>query len=140
MAIKKRLKASVEFSAASISDLVFLLLIYFMVTSNFVKSSAVKIDFPRGEAPPGDQSKAEITITADTTYFWGEEEMAPGKTQMEKESAIFARIDEYYTSPDTTKRTLLTLKLDKKVEIQFATPIMAKVASHNGSVAFKTEK
>ena len=43
MAIKSRHKTSPEFSMASMSDLVFLLLIFFMLTSNFVQQAGIKI-------------------------------------------------------------------------------------------------
>ncbi|MCB0682601.1 MAG: biopolymer transporter ExbD, partial [Saprospiraceae bacterium] len=37
MALKKRSKVSAEFSMSSLTDIIFLLLIFFMLTSNFVK-------------------------------------------------------------------------------------------------------
>ena len=37
MGLKKRTKVSAEFSMSSLTDIIFLLLIFFMLTSNFVK-------------------------------------------------------------------------------------------------------
>jgi biopolymer transport protein ExbD len=119
---------------------VFLLLIYFMVTSSFVKNSAVKIDFPQSESIETHESAISITISSDGKYFWDQEELLPAAEQPEKMKAVLAKIDGYFTSADTTKGRQVTLNLDKTVEIQYATPIMGRVAAYNGSVAFRTEK
>jgi biopolymer transport protein ExbD len=46
MAIRTRNRLSVEFSTASMSDLVFLLLIFFMISSTLVSPNAVKLLLP----------------------------------------------------------------------------------------------
>jgi biopolymer transport protein ExbD len=46
MAIKSRNKINAEFSTASMSDLVFLLLIFFMLTSTLISPNAVKLILP----------------------------------------------------------------------------------------------
>lgn len=46
MGLKRRLKRSTEFSMASMSDIVFLLLIFFMLTSTLVSPNAIKLLLP----------------------------------------------------------------------------------------------
>lgn len=46
MALRSRNKISAQFSTASMSDLVFLLLIFFMLTSTLVSPNAVKLLLP----------------------------------------------------------------------------------------------
>ncbi len=48
MALKRRNKISAEFSYASMTDMIFLLLIFFVLTSNFVKISME--DLPESDA------------------------------------------------------------------------------------------
>jgi biopolymer transport protein ExbD len=48
MAIKSQNKISTEFSLASMADLVFLLLIFFMLTSTLVSPNAIKLLLPTG--------------------------------------------------------------------------------------------
>ena len=43
MGIKKRNKVSAEFSMSSLTDIIFLLLIFFMLTANFVKIDAFEL-------------------------------------------------------------------------------------------------
>jgi biopolymer transport protein ExbD len=70
MAIKTRNKRRADFSMASMSDLVFLLLIFFMLTSTLVAPNAIKLLLPQSqsrtiEKPP----KIVISINKDYDYF-----------------------------------------------------------------------
>ena len=47
MALRKRNKVESAFSTASMSDLVFLLLIFFMITSTLVSPNALKLLLPQ---------------------------------------------------------------------------------------------
>jgi biopolymer transport protein ExbD len=70
MAIQARNKRKADFSMASMSDLVFLLLIFFMLTSTLVAPNAIKLLLPQSnsrtiEKPP----KIIISINKDHEYF-----------------------------------------------------------------------
>lgn len=51
MAIKLRNKRSADFSTASMSDLVFLLLIFFILTSTLVSPNAIPLLLPNSNSP-----------------------------------------------------------------------------------------
>ena len=70
MPIQTRNKRKADFSMASMSDLVFLLLIFFMLTSTLVAPNAIKLLLPQSnsrtiEQPP----KVIISINARNEYF-----------------------------------------------------------------------
>ncbi|MBN2174316.1 MAG: biopolymer transporter ExbD [Bacteroidales bacterium] len=70
MAIQTRNKRKTDFSMASMSDVVFLLLIFFMLTSTLVAPNAIKLLLPSSnsrtiEAPP----KIIVSINRDLDYF-----------------------------------------------------------------------
>ena len=48
MALKRRQRISPEFSMSSMTDLIFLLLIFFMITSTMVSPNAIKVLLPQG--------------------------------------------------------------------------------------------
>ena len=50
MAIKRRNRVSASFSMSSMTDLVFLLLIFFMITSTVVTPSAIKLLLPKSSS------------------------------------------------------------------------------------------
>ena len=49
MALKRRAKISPNFSMASMTDVIFLLLIFFMITSTVVSPNAIKVLLPQGK-------------------------------------------------------------------------------------------
>lgn len=72
MAIKSRSKISTEFSMASMSDLVFLLLIFFMLTSTLVAPNAIKLLLPASSSKT--MAKQTITVYIDASYNYFIEE------------------------------------------------------------------
>ena len=70
MAIKLQNKRSVEFSTASMSDLVFLLLIFFMITSTLVAPNAISLLLPKSDSGKQLASRnIEVYIDADKNYY-----------------------------------------------------------------------
>ena len=49
MALKRRTKVNESFSMASMTDVIFLLLIFFMVTSTVVIPNAIKVTLPQAQ-------------------------------------------------------------------------------------------
>ncbi|MCB0623796.1 MAG: biopolymer transporter ExbD [Saprospiraceae bacterium] len=60
MALKKRSKVSAEFSMSSLTDIIFLLLIFFMLTSNFVKIQPFEL--PESDSKTVAPTSAVVTI------------------------------------------------------------------------------
>jgi biopolymer transport protein ExbD len=60
------------FSQSSLTDIVLLLLIFFLLTSSFVTNFGIKVDMPQSKsvAQP-DPEYVNVTITADGTFYVG---------------------------------------------------------------------
>lgn len=70
MAIKMQNKVDTAFSATSMSDLVFLLLIFFMLTSTMVSPNAINLVLPKSNSDKQLVSKnIEVYINKDLMYF-----------------------------------------------------------------------
>jgi biopolymer transport protein ExbD len=70
MQLNRKNKVSTEFNMASMTDLVFLLLIFFMLTSNFVTPSGMPVNLPStNKETPMQTVKTTVTITSDLRYF-----------------------------------------------------------------------
>ena len=73
MGMKKRAKVSAEFSMSSLTDIIFLLLIFFMLTSSVVVPNALNLQLPGqkskniAEQPPVPPSK--VTIKKNGSYL-----------------------------------------------------------------------
>lgn len=65
MALKKQFDMSATFSMASMTDVIFLLLIFFMVTSTFVFPNALEVNLPESAAKTTLKPSARIYIDAE---------------------------------------------------------------------------
>jgi biopolymer transport protein ExbD len=81
MAIKSRHKLSTEFSTASMSDLVFLLLIFFMLTSTLVAPNAIKLLLPSSTSKT--LARQTITVYINDTYQYFLEETPVNEGELE---------------------------------------------------------
>lgn len=69
MAIRPRNTRKVEFSTASMSDLVFLLLIFFMLTSTLVAPNAIKLLLPSSESRTMAKQTITVYVDGDFNYY-----------------------------------------------------------------------
>ena len=65
MNLRSPSKVSAEFSMSSMTDLVFLLLIFFMLASTLVTSSALDVILPKSKAQSVNKASITVTIDAD---------------------------------------------------------------------------
>ncbi len=102
MAIKTRNKISSEFSTASMSDLVFLLLIFFMLTSTLVSPNAIKLLLPSSSSKTMAKQTLTVYIDADYNYYVEETpvnsefmvETLAAKLQGEADATVVLRADQ----------------------------------------------
>jgi len=70
MAMKKRTKINAEFNMSSLTDIIFLLLIFFMLTSSMVIPNALNLRLPgkSSGAPPSKEQPTRVVIEKSGTY------------------------------------------------------------------------
>lgn len=69
MALKRNNKITSSFSMSSMSDLVFLLLIFFMITSTLVSPNALKLLLPKSNSQISAKPSTSVSITPNGAYF-----------------------------------------------------------------------
>ena len=69
MALKRRNKVNAAFSMSSMTDIVFLLLIFFMVTSTLVAPNALKLLLPQSNNQTAAKPITTISITKNLQYY-----------------------------------------------------------------------
>jgi biopolymer transport protein ExbD len=69
MAIKRRHRINPNFSMASMTDVIFLLLIFFMVTSTVVFPNAIKVNLPQSSQQAAAKPLSHVTIDANLNYY-----------------------------------------------------------------------
>ena len=69
MALKRRNQIQTTFSMSSMTDVIFLLLIFFMVTSTVVFPNAIKVLLPQSKKQTSASPLARVTIDKDLNYY-----------------------------------------------------------------------
>ncbi len=69
MALKQRFTIETNFSMASMTDVIFLLLIFFMITSTFVVPNSIQVLLPRSQQQTQAKPITRVTIDKDINYY-----------------------------------------------------------------------
>ena len=69
MALKRQSKIDASFSMSSMTDVIFLLLIFFMITSTVVHPNAIKILLPQSKQQTSAKPLTRVTIDRDLNYY-----------------------------------------------------------------------
>jgi biopolymer transport protein ExbD len=83
MNLPTRNKIEASFSMASMTDLIFLLLIFFMLTSSFVTPSGLPVNLPTSAASTIEVQKTSVTVTKDLVYFVNDKRVTRNTLEME---------------------------------------------------------
>ena len=67
--LKRRAKISAEFSMASMTDIIFLLLIFFMITATIVMPNTIKINLPQSKRESSAHPISRVTIDKELNYY-----------------------------------------------------------------------
>ena len=83
MALRSRNKVSANFNMSSMTDIVFLLLIFFMLTSTLVSPNALKLLLPNSKAKTLEKQTISISITKDIEYYVNENQVSLNSLEQE---------------------------------------------------------
>ncbi|MBE6284360.1 MAG: biopolymer transporter ExbD [Mediterranea massiliensis] len=77
--LKRRAKISPMFSMASMTDVIFLLLIFFMITSTVVSPNAIKVLLPQGKQQTSAKPLTRVIIDKELNFYaaFGNEKEQP---------------------------------------------------------------
>jgi biopolymer transport protein ExbD len=69
MAIKQQSKVDASFSASSMTDLMFLLLTFFIVLTTLISPNALKLVLPQSNSQVAEKAYTSVSITAGLNYY-----------------------------------------------------------------------
>jgi biopolymer transport protein ExbD len=123
MNLKTTNKINPLFSMSSMTDIIFLLLIFFMLTASFVTPSGLPVNLPSSKSSSIVIQKVSVTITNDLRYFVNENETSIDNLEMVLRNEI------------GEEEGLVVLHCDKDVSVEhlvnvagIATSLEAKVS------------
>jgi len=83
MGIKKRSKVSAEFSMSSLTDIIFLLLIFFMLTSSLVAPNALNLKLPGSSNTPTSAPReiSDVRISRGGNFYFDNKRVSLNELQ-----------------------------------------------------------
>jgi biopolymer transport protein ExbD len=124
MNLQSRNKIDPAFSMASMTDLIFLLLIFFMLTSSFVTPSGLPVNLPTSKASTIEVQKVSVTVTKDLQFFVNEKKVSRALLEGALKSklagpngVVVLHIDESVPTRDLVYVAGIATSLEAKVSI-----------------------
>lgn len=114
MSLKKRAKISPEFSMSSLTDIIFLLLIFFMLTSTVVKVD--KYDLPESDSKTVAPVNITVGIKKDNTWEFN--------GQVIKSSQLRSKVRKALKAQKDSKGATITIAAEKGVPFKKVMKVM----------------
>ncbi|PCI94304.1 MAG: biopolymer transporter ExbD [Flavobacteriales bacterium] len=119
MAIRSKNRVSTNFNMSSMTDIVFLLLIFFIIASTLISPNSLDVELPKASHVAPRPQTVSVSITADLKYHVNENEV----NEQEIESQLLALVE-------GEENPGIILKADKSVPIENVVVIM-DIANRN---------
>ncbi|MGI6323400.1 MAG: ExbD/TolR family protein [Bacteroidales bacterium] len=127
MAISQRHKISINFSSTGMTDVIFNLLIFFMLTSTLVHPTALKLLLPQGSTQTSAKPQTTVSITADQRYYVEQQPV----TLEELEIVLKEKLG---SSPET----FISLHADKSVPFESVVKVLNIAQANNYKLIIAT--
>ena len=120
MAIKSKNKVEPTFNSSSMSDLVFLLLIFFMLTSTLVAPNAIKLMLPSSSSKT--MAKQTVTVYVNEQLQYVVDETPADETQL---------TDLINTKIGNDTQATVVLRSDKTVPVQYIVNVIEEISCNS---------
>ena len=124
MDLKSKYKIDATFSMSSMTDVIFLLLIFFMLTSSFITPSGLKVNLPSSKTSTIVMQKVSVTITPDLKYYVNDRRVVKSRLEFElakelqgKEGVVVLHIDKTVPTEYLVEVAGIATNLKAKVSI-----------------------
>ncbi|AXO80211.1 biopolymer transporter ExbD [Olleya aquimaris] len=130
MRLRGRNKVTPEFNMSSMTDIVFLLLIFFMIASTLVSAEAIDLLLPKSSSKTTQTKNVSVSVDKNVNYYVDMKQVSKDKLEAE----VLAKVGNV-DSPT------ITIRSDESVEMQHVVFIM-DIANRNkikSSLAVKAQ-
>jgi biopolymer transport protein ExbD len=127
MAISQRNKISVNFSSVGMTDVVFNLLIFFMLTSTLVHPTALKLLLPRGSNQTSAKPQTTVSVTMDQKYYIEQQPVSLEELEVLLKQKL-----------GSNPETYIALHVDRNAPFESAVKVMNIAQSNNYKLIIAT--
>ena len=127
MALQSKNKIETSFSMSSMTDIIFLLLIFFMLTSSFITPSGLPVNLPSSESSDIVMQEVTVSITKDLRFAVNDKQVSREQVKAELTSLL------------NDNKGYVVLHIDKEVPVEFLVEIGGIAASLDANVTIATQ-
>ncbi len=127
MALQSKNKIEASFSMSSMTDIIFLLLIFFMLTSSFITPSGLPVNLPSSEASDIIMQEVTVTITKDLRFSVNDRVVNRDDIKNELTTLL------------QDKKGQVVLHIDKEVPVEYLVEIGGIAAGLEANVSIATK-
>jgi len=127
MAISSRNKVSIGFSSTGMTDVVFNLLIFFMLTSTLVHPTALKLVLPKGSTQTSAKPQTTVSVTSDQRYYLEQHPISIDNLEAALKEKLGANPETY-----------IALHVDKSAPFESAVKVMNIAQENNYKLIIAT--
>lgn len=133
MNLKSRNKVDASFNMSSLSDVIFLLLIFFMLTSTLVTPNAIKLLLPKSNEQVRSPQTLTVSVTENKEYFVDNKQVA----YIDLKNTINTAIAPFREKEPTPA---VVLNVDKRVSVDDLVGVLKLGQELNVKMILATEK
>lgn len=127
MGLQAKNKVDPAFSMSSMTDIIFLLLIFFMLTSSFITPSGLPVNLPSSETSDIVMQEVTVTVTKDFKYSVNDKVVPRGQIKSELTALL------------KDKKSQVVLHIDKDVPVEYLVEIGGIAAGLEANVSIATK-
>ena len=127
MKFDSKYKIDSSFSMSGMTDVIFLLLIFFMLTSSFITPSGLPVSLPSAKKSKIVMQKVTITISEDLKYYINNRRITRSRIEQELKREL------------NGEEGMVTLHIDKAVPTEYLVEVAGIAASLNAKVSLATK-
>lgn len=127
MGLQSKHKVDASFSMSSMTDIIFLLLIFFMLTSSFITPSGLPVNLPSSETSDIVMQEVTVTVTKDLKFSVNDKVVT--RDQIKTELAVLLK----------DKKGQVVLHIDKQVPVEYLVEIGGIAANLEANVSIATQ-
>ncbi len=127
MNIRNRLRSHPEVHTGALNDILFILLLFFLIVSTLANPNVIKVSNPKAKSDTKSKQTVVVTVDKDQRLFMGQREIAMDQLEAELQTFLAKETDKpsVVINGDSTSHLGTAIKVMQVIKRLGATPVMA---------------
>jgi len=133
MNIRKRYRAHAEVQTGALNDILFILLLFFLIVSTLANPNVIKVSNPKAKSDTKSKQSVVVTVDKDQNIYIGQKNVAMDQLETELKASLAKETDKpsVVINGDSTSHLGTAIKVMQVIKRLGATPVMA--VDNNGA-------